>query len=121
MYPDRAMLFFHLCFTSKTRTGKAMFCCRLLSIGCHLVNQGSGESSNLFFELQIQTLDKKCLQLRVSCVGHISLFQAPREKRAGEDEGTKTRGTGGEKKAPPFSLPQSPSFSSPRPLLRASL
>ena len=28
-----------------------------------------------------------------------SLFQAPREKRAGEDEGTKTRGTGGEKKA----------------------
>ena len=28
-----------------------------------------------------------------------SLFQAPRKKRAGEDEGTKTRGTGGEKEA----------------------
>ena len=35
----------------------------------------------------------------VNGIEHCSLFQAPREKRAGEDEGTKTRGTGGEKKA----------------------
>ena len=36
---------------------------------------------------------------KVERTGQPSLFQAPREKSTGEDEETKTRGTGGEKKA----------------------
>ena len=64
------------------------------------------------------------------CLGEQAFVgQAPREKREGEGERTKTRGDwerekgGKEKEAPFLSLlflsPSLPSFSSPRPLLSA--